>query len=1505
MDTERESGLDIAVIGLSCAYPGADGPDAFWRNIVSGVESLTDLSDADLAAAGEDPELIRSPDYVRRAACIEGVDLFDAEFFGLTPRQAEQMDPQHRLFLEHCWRAVESAGYDPKDIPGPVGVYAGQGANTYIRNVRSQVDWATSVRAGERWESVGSLENDVDYLAPKVSYHLGLSGPSIPIGTACSTSLVAIHLACQALRTYECDAALAGGVAITPPVKRGYLYVEGGIASADGRTRSFDSESTGTVFGSGVGVVMLKRLEDALADGDTIEGVIVGSAINNDGAARAGFTAPSVDGQAEVIMQAQAVAGVHPDTITYLEAHGTGTPVGDPIEVAALTRAFREQTDRRGYCVIGSVKANIGHMDSAAGVAGVIKALRAAKHGVIPPQLNFSEPNKALRLDESPFRIATERETWRTADGVPRRAGVSSFGIGGTNAHLVIEQPPAVERDGETGGWQLIPVSARNDQALGEVIGNIAASLEAGTARLDDAAFTLQSGRSPFARRAAVVARDSAEAVQALRERAGEPFSQAVPGGAAAFVFPGQGAHYPGMARGLYGGLPEFTEAFDRCAELFAPLLGLDLRDLVLTGAAPIGEDQVSWSSELLGRTRYIQPALFSVEYALAQAVIARGAKPTAMLGHSLGEFAAAAVAGVFTLEDAVRVIDARARFMEEAPAGGMLAVPLPAAELESLLPAGATVAAYNGPRLVAVAADHAVLSELRRILDERGVTYRPLRVPHAAHSAAMSQAAERFTEFLATVPVQAPGIPYISNVTGTWVTETEVRSAEYWGRQMCAPVRFEQGLSTLLERIDGPLVEVGPGHGLLSLARGAVDPAQHGRLVRTMRSSRDTEGDLRIAHGAFAALWEQGVELSWDAFGTDGRRTCLPTYAFQRKRYWVDLAADRPAAPAPVSRDRNPERWFYSPAWRSTAMPRRRPASVGAASRTVVVGAEGELTRTLAERMADAARPVTRLVLAAGTDLGAELSQALSDVEHAAVVFAAGVDGRVTGATETAAELLAVTRTLAGCAVARLDLLVLTAGVFDVSGDEPITPDHAVLAGIGKVIPKELRHVSCRIVDLDPSQGAAPMADQLVRELDSDCEDLVVAYRGIRRWTQDVEQLRLAAPLPQDVPLRDKGVYLITGGLGGIGLSLGEFLAREYGARLVLSGRTPLPERGEWDDWLAQYGTDDPVSRQIGRLRAIEAAGGEVVAVACDVTEPDAVRAMVVAAVERFGRLDGIVHSAGLTGGGGLIETLAAEEFNRTVAPKVIGAEALLAATADINLDFLALFSSLTTVDSWDGSADYTAGNAYLDALAHRARRDGRSEVLAIDWTGWLETGMNAGNQTPQDDSDQYLTEDEGHAAFVAALAAGLPQIHVSVDDLHRLLEQARRFARGGAEVLPVATATVEAEAAGQAGAERHDRPANLGDFEAPETLTETFVGEVFQRVLGFDRIGRSDNFFSLGGNSLLALDLIGQVRRHSGAKILLRDFFSQPTVVGLAALVVASEQQQSDAIAGERSSE
>nr|MDQ2876063.1 type I polyketide synthase [Actinomycetota bacterium] len=793
--SETAQNAGIAVVGISCAFPGAPGPEQFWQNIREGVESLTVLTDEELAQAGVNPALAQAPNYVKVAASIEDVDLFDAGFFGMSPREAELMDPQQRLFLEHSWRAIEAAGYDPTRLEMPVGVYGGAGVNTYVYQVRSNVDIQRLSASGEDLHDVGSVENDLDYLTTRVSYKINLTGPSVSLSTACSTSLVAVHMAAQALRTFECDMALAGGVAITPPVKSGYLYREGAIASFDGHTRSFDAAATGTVLGSGIGVVLLKRLEDALADGDVIHAVIIGSAVNNDGSDKAGFTAPGVPGQAEVTASAHGVAGITADTVTYQEAHGTGTRLGDPIEVRALSRAFRETTDVAAYCALGSVKANVGHMDAAAGVAGLIKATLALENAVIPPQINFERPNPGLELESSPFYVNTEAKPWRTPAALPRRAGVSAFGFGGTNAHVVVEQAPERPARVTSSDWQILPVSARDEAAVSEYVGALAGWLtaqeqEPGEKRapLADVAATLQDGRTRFARRAAVVARGGAEAVEELQGRAGGPFGRAAAEPQVAFLFPGQGSQHERMAADLYRSQPVFREEFDRCAELFLPELGEDLRALLF-------ESEVQGADHRVNRTRLTQPALFAVEYALARTLAAYGVRPAAIIGHSLGEIVGATLAGVFRLADAAAMVARRAALMEAAPPGAMLAINLPAAQVEPLLPENVSIAAYNAPRLVVATGAADLIDELAAELTARGASPRKLRVSCASHSVLMEDAARQLVDFLRDIPMSAPSARVVSNVTGDWLTDADACDPEYWGRHLRGAVHFTQGL--------------------------------------------------------------------------------------------------------------------------------------------------------------------------------------------------------------------------------------------------------------------------------------------------------------------------------------------------------------------------------------------------------------------------------------------------------------------------------------------------------------------------------------------------------------------------------------------------------------------------------------------------------------------------------------------------------------------------------------
>ena len=914
-------GSEIAIVGMAGRFPGAADLDEFWDNLRRGVESIRFFSREELLAAGVDPRLVDDPSYVPAKGALAGADLFDAHFFDYSPREAQIMDPQQRLFLECAWSAMEDAGYGGAAVAEGVGVFAGTAENTYAAAVYADAELMATVGPYQ-----ASIANKHDYLPSRVSYKLDLVGPSLNVQTACSTSLVAVHLACRSLLAGECALALAGGVSVRGSQRDGYRWEEGGIASPDGHTRAFDAAARGTVTGNGVGLVVLKRLDAAIADGDRVRAVIRGSAVNNDGSRKPGFTAPSVDGQARVIRRAQAAAGVTPDTVTYVEAHGTGTELGDPIEIAGLTQAFRAGTDRREFCAVGSVKTNIGHLDAAAGVAGLIKTVLALEHELLPPSLHFSQPNPAIDFAGSPFYVNTAAAPWPRGD-TPRRAGISAFGIGGTNAHLVLEEapPPAPTRETAPAAARptvLLLLSAKTATALEAATANLAGwlqrqeGLELGG--LADAAWTLQMGRRRFRHRRALVASGRDDALAALAPL--DPrrvMTRAEPAGARhlAFLFPGQGAQRPGMAAAVYRGEPVFRAAFDRCAEILRPVLGAGL-DCLLWQA---GEEAAAFSA--LAQTALAQPALFAVEYALAQLWMSWGVRPRAMIGHSIGEYVAACLAGVFTLEDGLRLVAERGRLMQELPPGAMLAAGLPEAAAEALLAEGATrgveLAAINGPAATVFSGDGEEIERLRRKLAERGVDCRLLRTSHAFHSAAMDPVLPRFAAQLRKVALAPPRVPFVSNLTGTWITADQATDPDYWALHLRRPVRFAAGLAALAEDPDRVWVEVGPGRTLATLAR--QQPRKPAAAVASLDSAGEgSDGDGNGARGgtggaggdaelsslfsALARLWLLGAEIDWA--GVSGherrRRVPLPTYPFERRRYWVEGAAvARPVARA------------------------------------------------------------------------------------------------------------------------------------------------------------------------------------------------------------------------------------------------------------------------------------------------------------------------------------------------------------------------------------------------------------------------------------------------------------------------------------------------------------------------------------------------------------------------------------------------------------------------------
>jgi acyl transferase domain-containing protein len=1453
MAEQGDDGLGIAIIGMSGRLPGAADLDAFWAALVAGEEGLTRWSVQDLADAGVPPEVRDDPAYVPVVGALERPGRFDAEFFGYTPAEAELTDPQHRLLLETAWHALEDAGHVPERVDGRVGVFV-SGSTTGYRSQRIDAD---PERRRATLPVQAAVSTDLDMLALRVSYKLDLRGPSVTVQTACSSSLVAVHMAAQSLLLRECDVALAGGAAVRLLEPQGYRYDEGGILSPDGRCRPFDAAAAGTVVGDGVAVVALKRLEDALADGDHLYAVIRGSAVNNDGATKAGFTAPSPQGQAAVIAEALAVAGVDPATVQYVEGHGTATQLGDPIEVRALTEVFGP-TAAPGSSLLGSVKSNIGHLDTAAGVVGVIKAALAIKHRYVPPTLHYQAANPATGLAGSPFRVNAVGEPWPAAPHPPR-AGVSSFGIGGTNAHVVLEAPPEPVRPAasEPDDWQVLPVSARTAAALDMSCARLADRL-AGDAdvRLADVAYTLQTGRAEFAYRRAVSCRDTASAVRALR--APRPARAADPA-AAVFLLPGQGSQYPGAGVHLYRAEPAFREAFDECAAGFADRLGIDLR------AVAFADDDSA--AERLRQTVHTQPVLFSLDYALARTLMAGGIQPAALVGHSLGELVAACLAGVFTLDDAITVVAARGRLMQQAPPGRMLSVDAPAATVSPLLGGHGVVAALNSPRSCVVAGTPEEIEEAERRLAAEGLRPRPLATSHAFHTALVEPALPEFGEVLRSVSLAAPRIPFVSNVTGDWITDEQATDPGYWVGHVRQPVRFSAGLLTALPR--GVPVEVGPGTALTTLAGAHCieDPVEAVALLRH-RAGVPTDEVTSLRQGV-AELWTRGVPVTWAAWrpATTGRRVALPGYPFEGDVHLLPRPADRP-----TTRRLEPSRWTSVPVWRRAP----RAAAVPAGPRTWLIlpdsaGLAAELGALLR------AQGHTVVIVPAGED-GTGLLRGEGRIQPHHVVDARGVGAEDPEGEAGLYGLLDLVRALTESGDGReIRVDVLTDGLHDVHGDGVSRPGRATVLGAARVLGQEYSTIRTRCVDL--GLGSAGLAEQVLAELTADSDDDVVALRGGRRWLPAFAAVDLP-PVPAETAWRPGGGYLITGATHEPGLSFAEDMTGQ-GARTVLVGPPGLPAPDQWVTTAARHAAGDPPREILERLARLDETG-RMSFVAADLARPDEVRRVVGVARDHLGAVHGVVHAVDFRGSG-----LAARK-TRAQTAAVLDARVRSTLLLDElvpadELDFFLLVSATTGLVGGVGQVENAAVATFLDAFADARAAAGRP-VTTIDWAQWAFDDWHEQQATAPQVREAFarhrretgVRADEGVAAARAVLAARLPRAVVSVVDLQEVLA-------GGAALDASAVAQ---SIRGSAAAEPSWDPAGTW----PDDEVAQSVARVWHEVLGRGGFGAEDDFFQLGGNSLFAIQIVGRLRESHG-DLPMNVIFEAATVSGVAAAIRAEQ--------------
>jgi len=1373
MSNPESNESDIAIVGMAARLPGARDIAEYWRNIRDGVESVQVFTDEQLLAEGESAENLRKPNYVRAGAPLNGMEMFDGEFFGFSPRESAIMDPQHRHFLECAWEALENAGHPPERFKGPIGVFGGCGMGSYFYfNVCSNRELVDSVGLF----LLRHTGNDKDFLATRLSYLLDLKGPSVGVQTACSTSLVAVHLACQSLLAGECEMALAGGVTIEFPHRRGYFYHEGEVLSPDGHCHAFDHRGQGTVFGSGTGIVALRRLQDAIEDGDHIHAVIKGSAVNNDGAGKVGYLAPSVDGQAAAVAEAHAVANVGAETIGYIECHGTGTYMGDPIEIAALTQAFRQSTKRTGFCRIGSVKTNIGHLDTAAGVAGLIKVALALQHRQIPPSLNFERPNPTIDFASSAFLVNDKLVEWRRqTQSTPRRAAVNSLGVGGTNAHVVVEEAP--ERPSSAAArreFQLLTLSARSKKSLDEFQRRLATHLrEHPEQNLADVAYSLHLGRRAFAQRRVLAVRDGQEAIALLESQESQRVftGTALDKGSLVFMFPGGGSQYPRMGLDLYRSEPVYREHIDRGLEFFQSRTGIDLRALMFPA-----EDRLEAATAAFDHPHVQLPAIFIVEIALARLWMSWNFQPSALIGHSVGENAAACIAGVLSYEDALGLVILRGQLVERVAEGAMISVPLSAKAIEPLLQElGLDLAIVNSPELCVVSGTVADVAALEKKLQEREIEVRRLKISVAGHSRMLEPILGEFGDFIGKLKLAAPKIPFVSNFTGTWIKPEEATDPTYWVRHLRNTIRFSDGMKTLLATPERVFLEVGPGRILSSLVRAQPDVKAGQPAFSSLRHPDEKVSDTAYFLTVLGRLWSVGLKIAADLLwkGERRQRVPLPTYAFQHQRYFIDAEKKEVHGLDLKNLKRLPklDDWFYQSMWRSRGIDRvtdekqltwllfMDDAGIG---RRLVEQLQRQGGTVIQVREGDAyyQRSDTEYVLS--PERGREGYDALvkdlvatgkvpNRIVHLWLVtqdesFRPGSSFFHRVMERGFYSLLFLAQALGDENVPRpLHISVVSNGMQQVT-DEPLPyPAKATVLGPVKVVPRELPGVTCSSIDLQLPRAAGALeslglfgkaakragdlgavADALERELMAAPESGLVAYRAGERMMLAYERC-LPAAGAASTKLRERGVYLITGGLGGLGLVIADLLAQAAQARLVLLGRTPMPPRDDWDSWLKRHGSDDQTSRRIDRIRALEAKGAEVLVAAADVTDIESVREAVAAARARFGSIHGVIHTAGVVKDS-LIQLKSLAEVEDVFSPKIHGTMVLDTVFSDAELDFMALYSSISTVTAPAGQVDYVAANAFLDAYArNRAVPGGGRHTVAIGWGIWNEVGMAA----------------------------------------------------------------------------------------------------------------------------------------------------------------------------------
>ena len=1491
-ENTQEENFDVAVIGISGRFPGASNVNEYWKNLIEGKESVHFFSEDELRTAGVSSNLLLNPRYIKASPIIEDFDCFDARFFGYNPREAASMDPQQRLLLEECWNALEDAGYAANGQGPRVGVYVSSAMNTYLLFSGLLPNFSTDYLHT-------LIGNDKDFLATRVSYKLNLHGPSVTIQSACSSSLVAIHTAAQSLLNEECDIALAGGVSVRVPQHAGYLYEEESVFSKDGHCRPFDAMANGTIFGSGVGVVVLKRYTDAIADGDAIRAVIKGSAVNNDGAAKSDYTAPSINAQAEVIAEALAAANVDARTIEYVEAHGTGTFLGDPIEVTALTKAYRTFTEDCQYCSLGSVKGNIGHLDAAAGVSGFIKAVLALENRVIPKSINFENSNPQIDFASSPFSVADQTTTWQTSQSV-RRAAITSLGIGGTNAHVILEEPPKKMRSDANALPEIVLLSARSEGALKKRSEELIQYLQQNpSSSLSDVAYTLRTGRKHFEYREAFAARDVQETIEILQERIEKTSYSKVPekSSSIVFLFPGNGSAHAGMCQGLYRDIPEFRKIADTCCQQCNDFLPYDLRELIFKPGSSPEETQA-----LLEQPGYAMPALFVTEYALAKLWISWGIVPQVMVGHSIGEYVAACLSGVLKLKDALRIVCYRGILCDRLPKGAMLSITADENSVRNVIKEsgikGISLAALNAPSSAVISGQESAIEQMDLFIEKKGYATRRLRVSVAYHSDMIDPILNEFKEILKSIETKAPEIPFFSNVTGELFTEEQARDQFYWADHLRQGVRFSQAISTLLEQSLPIFLEVGPGTVLSSLVRQHINESHRPIAIASLRHPLQELSDIETIKNALADLFMSGIEVHLDksTILESSYRTHLPRYPFERDRHWFK---GKSSIQAQLS---NAAPKLFLPSWKQAGIISRDDAKLPVNQSWLIFSAENQFTASIVDFLKKAQQKVIEVI--PGEEFsynktleGISVSLPLDDIEDYQRLFHVLKDQnifpenilhlwnmRINGSNSVKfnedlsfSSLFLLSQAYSKFAgKIKCMLSVITSELFKILGTEEGNPLQACALGPVGVLPKETEIFNTRLIDFPV---IAPHNVDAARSclLTEHCgiqkpTGSIIAVRGNYRWEQDFnEYIKGNLSDSKHAPFFKKnGTYCITGGLGGIGLQLAKYISAEFQANVALLARTGLS-----DDHGANIRPD--ARKKLDFIHACQGHGGNIAVFLGDVTDLDSLEKAFTSIKDRFGDIDGVIHAAGVAEEN-FSELKSLHSARKVLSPKVEGTVNLVSVLENNNIHDLLIFSSIQSLTPTVGQIDYASANAFVDSLAQHHRHT--LKITSINWPGWKDTGMAIGLDSNEEIREIFISVDEGLTALHEICQVNTPQMVVSklsIKEISQVLDR------------------------NLGGYQRQDNvdkpvPANGSLKHVPGNETEEQLLEIWKELLGYSHIGLHDSFLDLGGNSLLATRLITRVRDRFNINLSIRDFFNTPTIKQISEIVIqqaANEDQ------------